>query len=179
MKDWSAANSNSSALILRYFNPVGNHASGDIGEDPNNAPNNLMPYILQVAAGKIAKLGVFGDDYDTRDGSCIRDYIHVVDLARAHLCAVDYSTKVDGVEIINIGTGEGITVFEVMRSFEKMTGCTIPYKILPRRAGDVATSYADSTKAHELLGWRAKAGLDEMCRDSWKWFSSNPNGYDC
>lgn len=177
LNDWVAVNSISSAVILRYFNPVGNHASGNIGEDPNNTPNNLMPYILQVAAGNIAKLGVFGNDYDTRDGTGERDYIHVVDLAHAHARAVDYSARAEGVEVINIGTGRGVTVFEVIQAFEKVTGCTVPYNVLPRRPGDVATSYADTAKAHELLGWRAKAGMDEMCRDSWEWFSSNPNGY--
>ncbi len=177
IRDWSAATPTASAVILRYFNPVGAHSSGLIGEDPNDIPNNLMPYISQVAVGKLSKLQVFGNDYDTRDGTGLRDYIHVVDLARAHLNSIDYVAGSTGVETFNIGTGEGATVLEVIQAFEAASGQTIPYEINQRRPGDIAAFYANPAKAHNLLGWRAKFNLANMCRDAWNWQSRNPDGY--
>lgn len=177
IKDWAAANSEASAIILRYFNPVGAHSSGIIGEDPNDIPNNLMPYISQVAVGKLASLQVYGNDYDTRDGTGLRDYIHVSDLARAHVNAVDFVAQNKGVEAVNIGTGEGATVLEVIRAFEAASNRTIPYEIGPRRPGDIAAFYANPAKALKLLGWQAEMGMDDICRDAWNWQSKNPNGY--
>lgn len=177
IKDWSAANHDASAVILRYFNPVGAHSSGTIGEDPNDIPNNLMPYICQVAVGRLAKLQVFGNDYDTRDGTGLRDYIHVVDLAGAHVNAVEFSARTKGVETFNIGTGDGATVLEVISAFEEASNCTIPYEIAQRRAGDIAAFYANPAKAHKLLNWHAKLTLKDMCRDAWNWQSQNPDGY--
>ena len=177
VKDWAAANPDACAVLLRYFNPVGAHASGVIGEDPNDIPNNLMPYISQVAAGKLARLQVFGDDYDTRDGSGLRDYIHVVDLAHAHVSALDYAASSKGIETFNIGTGEGATVFEVIRAFEAASKRAIPYDVVRRRPGDVATSIANPAKANDVLGWRAELDLSDICRDAWNWQSKNPNGY--
>lgn len=177
LKDWVNANPKNTAILLRYFNPVGAHASGRIGEDPNGIPNNLMPFVSQVAVGRRAKLQVFGDDYDTKDGTGLRDYIHVSDLARAHVAAVNYAATHEGVEAINIGTGHGATVLDVIKSFEKASKCTIPYEIVPRRAGDIASSLADPSKAKKLLGWQAKYTLDDMCESAWKWQSENPNGY--
>ncbi len=167
-------------VILRYFNPVGAHESGMIGEDPNDIPNNLMPYITQVAVGKLKELSVFGDDYKTKDGTGVRDYIHVVDLAKAHVKAIDYinnSTFTAKYSTFNIGTGRGYSVLDMVKAFEKASGKKINYKIAPRRAGDIATCYADPSLAKEILNWEAKKDLDEMCKSSWKWQSSNPNGY--
>lgn len=165
-------------VLLRYFNPVGAHKSGRIGENPKGIPNNLTPYITQVAVGKLAKLGVFGDDYNTPDGSGVRDYIHVVDLAIGHIRAIEKLKENKGVLTYNLGTGRGYSVLEMIKAFEKATGRPIPYEVKPRRAGDIATCYADSSKAKLELSWEAKRGLDEMCEDSWKWQSNNPNGYD-
>ncbi len=164
-------------ILLRYFNPIGAHQSGKIGEDPKGIPNNLVPYIAQVAVGKLEQLGVFGDDYDTPDGTGVRDYIHVVDLAVGHVKAIEYIDGSEGVNVFNLGTGIGYSVLEVVKSFQKACGKTIPYQIKPRRAGDIPTCYADASKAKELLQWEAKFGIDEMCRDTWQWQSMNPNGY--
>jgi UDP-glucose 4-epimerase len=177
IRDWAASWDQASAVLLRYFNPVGAHASGEIGEDPTGIPNNLLPYIAQVAVGRRPALQVFGGDYDTRDGTGERDYIHVVDLARAHLAALAYSTGTSGVEAVNIGTGQGTTVLEMISAFAKASGQDIPYNIVPRRDGDVAVSLASVAKARSLLGWQAELSLDDMCASSWNWQSSNPNGY--
>lgn len=165
-----------SVVLLRYFNPIGAHKSGLIGEDPNGIPNNLLPYVAQVAIGKLECLSVFGDDYETHDGTGVRDYIHVVDLARGHLKALDYAEAHTGVEAINLGTGKGYSVLDVVRSFEKACGKPVKYRIAPRRAGDIADCYADPTKAKELLGWEARFGLDEMCQDLWNFTQKNPQG---
>ena len=178
LQDLCVSDSDWSIVLLRYFNPVGAHESGRIGESPNGIPNNLMPYISQVAVGKRERLSVFGDDYDTPDGSGVRDYIHVVDLARGHVCAVDYAMKHTGAEPINLGTGNGISVLELVKAFEKASGVPVPYVIAPRRDGDVATCYSDPAKAKRLLGWQANLTVEDMCRDTWKWQSQNPNGYD-
>jgi UDP-glucose 4-epimerase len=163
--------------ILRYFNPVGAHKSGLIGEDPNDDPNNLMPYISQVAAGKLKKLDIFGSDYDTSDGTGIRDYIHVTDLAKGHVKALNALEKESQVLIVNLGTGSGYSVLDMVKAFEKASGRDIPYEIVKRRNGDIAACYADPTYAKESLNWEAKRGLDEMCEDTWRWQSKNPNGY--
>ncbi len=165
-------------VLLRYFNPVGAHESGLLGEDPKGIPNNLTPYITQVAIGKLEKLGVFGNDYDTPDGTGVRDYIHVVDLALGHVKSIDYMTGKTGVHIFNLGTGKGYSVMEVLHAFEKAIGKEIPYEIKPRRAGDIAACYADCSKAERLLGWKAERGIEEMCKDAWKWQSMNPNGFE-
>ena len=178
LMDEAKANTNLSVVLLRYFNPIGAHESGRIGEDPKGIPNNLMPYIAQVASGKLQQLSVFGNDYDTHDGTGVRDYIHVVDLAKAHVLAVDYADKRKGSDVFNIGTGVGYSVLDMVKAFEKVNNLTIPYKIAPRRAGDIDTCYADSTKAKELLGWEAEKNLEDMCRDTWNWQKNNPNGYD-
>ena len=178
LQDLCVSDPDWSIVLLRYFNPVGAHESGRIGESPNGIPNNLMPYISQVAVGKRERLSVFGDDYDTPDGSGVRDYIHVVDLARGHVCAVDYAMKHTGAEPINLGTGNGISVLELVKAFEKASGVPVPYVIAPRRDGDVATCYSDPAKAKRLLGWQANLTVEDMCRDTWKWQSQNPNGYD-
>jgi UDP-glucose 4-epimerase len=170
-QEWSVA-------LLRYFNPIGAHPSGRIGEDPNGIPNNLMPYITQVAVGKLTELKVFGDDYPTSDGTGIRDYIHVVDLALGHLKALEKVMASTGVDAYNLGTGRGYSVLEVVKAFEKASGKKIPYTIVERRPGDVPALYADPTKAEKVLGWRAERGIDEMCQDSWRWQSQNPNGYE-
>ena len=164
-------------ILLRYFNPIGAHKSGLIGEDPKGIPNNLMPYISQVAVGKLEKLGVFGDDYDTPDGTGVRDYIHVVDLAKGHVKAINYIFSNPGLDVINLGTGVGYSVLDMVKAFSKACGKEIPYEIKPRRAGDIATCYCDATKAKEELGWVAEKGIKEMCADSWKWQSMNPDGY--
>ena len=164
-------------VLLRYFNPVGAHASGMIGEDPKGIPNNLMPYILQVAVGRRPSLTVFGNDYATPDGTGVRDYIHVVDLAAGHVSALDAMAEIDGCVAINLGTGRGYSVLEVLRAVEVASGKRIPYEIGPRRAGDVAELYADPSMAAQLLGWKAKLGLEEICTDAWRWQSANPNGY--
>lgn len=165
-------------ILLRYFNPIGAHKSGKIGENPNGIPNNLMPYITQVAVGKLKCLGVFGDDYDTPDGTCIRDYIHVCDLADGHVKAVEKLKCNLGIEIYNLGTGKGSSVLDVVKTFEKASGVNIPYEMKPRRAGDVPVNYCDATKAEKELGWKAKRDLFDMCEDSWRWQKSNPNGYE-
>lgn len=164
--------------LLRYFNPVGAHESGTIGEEPNGIPNNLMPYITKVAVGKLEKLSVFGNDYNTPDGTGVRDYIHVVDLANGHLKALAKLETNPGLVIYNLGTGKGYSVLDMVKAFSKACGKDIPYVIVPRRPGDVAMCYADATKAKEELGWEAKYDLDRMCADSWRWQSNNPNGYD-
>ena len=165
--------------ILRYFNPVGAHESGRIGEDPNGIPNNLMPYISQVAVGKRDHLSVFGGDYDTKDGTGVRDYIHVMDLSEAHLKALEYLNKhaTHKPLVVNIGTGKGYSVLDMVKAFEKASGRKVPYKITDRRLGDIATCYADPSYAKEVLGWEAKRGIDAMCEDAWRWQSQNPNGY--
>lgn len=165
-------------VLLRYFNPIGAHESGKIGEDPQGIPNNLLPYISQVAVGKLDYLRVFGDDYDTVDGTGVRDYIHVVDLAKGHVLSVDKIDKLEGVSIINLATGNGYSVLEVLKAFEKACGKKISYKIVERREGDIAKCFADASKAYEVLGWKAEKGIDEMCEDSWRWQSQNPNGYE-
>ena len=177
LRDVNVAYPDRSCVLLRYFNPVGAHKSGRIGEDPNGIPNNLMPYISQVAVGKLKQLSVFGNDYPTHDGTGVRDYIHVVDLAKGHVCAIEYAAKHTGAEVINLGTGVGYSVLDMVKAFEKATGKAVPYVIAPRRAGDVAECYSDPTKAKKLLGWTAEYGLEDMCKDSWKWQSENPNGY--
>jgi UDP-glucose 4-epimerase len=165
-------------ILLRYFNPVGAHESGTIGEDPNGIPNNLIPFITQTAIGKRKSLAIFGDDYETPDGTGVRDYIHVMDLAEGHVKALSIIDSLKDVMTINLGTGRGYSVLEMVKSFEKVVGKPIPYHIAPRRSGDIATCYADSTYAKEVLGWTAKKTLDEMCQDSWHWQSKNPNGYN-
>lgn len=164
--------------ILRYFNPVGAHESGLIGEEPQGIPNNLMPYIVRVAAGILPELSVFGDDYNTPDGTGVRDYIHVVDLAKGHVKAIDYAESHKGTEIFNLGTGTGYSVLDIVKAFSKVNDIEIPYDIKPRRAGDIAECYADPSKAYEILGWKAEKTLDDMCRDSWNWQSHNINGYE-
>lgn len=164
-------------VLLRYFNPIGAHKSGKIGEDPKGIPNNLMPYVTQVAVGKLKCLGVFGNDYDTPDGTGVRDYIHVVDLALGHVKAIKKLEDKEGVSIYNLGTGNGYSVLQMVKAMEKACGHEIPYEIKPRREGDIATCYADPAKAKRELGWEAKRGLEEMCEDSWRWQSQNPNGY--
>ena len=177
LKDVAFANPDWSVALLRYFNPIGAHESGLIGEDPVGIPNNLMPYITQVASGRLKQLSVFGNDYDTPDGTGVRDYIHVVDLAKGHVAAVNYLADHQGCEIINLGTGVGYSVLDMVKAFEKANGIQIPYRIAPRRPGDIATCYADPTKARELLHWTAEKTLEDMCRDSWRWQKNNPNGY--
>jgi UDP-glucose 4-epimerase len=164
-------------ILLRYFNPVGAHLSGLIGEDPNGIPNNLTPFITQVAIGKREALQVFGDDYDTVDGTGVRDYIHVVDLAKGHLKAVQKLAEQPGAVAYNLGTGKGYSVLEVVAAFEQASGKTIAYNIAPRRAGDIASCYAEPALAREALGWQAELGIEEMARDGWRWQSQNPNGY--
>ena len=176
--DVQKADSEWNVVLLRYFNPIGAHISGRMGEDPNGIPNNLMPYITQVAIGKREKLGVFGNDYDTHDGTGVRDYIHVVDLAKGHLKALNAINRKCGLEIYNLGTGVGYSVLDVVKNFEKASGAHIPYEIMPRRAGDIATCYSNPAKAENELGWKAEFGIYEMCRDSWNWQSKNPNGYE-
>lgn len=165
-------------ILLRYFNPIGAHKSGLIGEDPKGIPNNLVPYVAQVAIGKLKCLGVFGDDYDTPDGTGVRDYIHVVDLAKGHVAAIKKLEEKKGVLIYNLGTGKGYSVLDVVHAFEKACGKKIPYEVKPRRLGDIATCYADPAKAKAELGWEAENGIEEMCADSWRWQSMNPNGYE-
>ena len=167
-----------SVVLLRYFNPIGAHESGTIGENPNGIPNNLMPYITQVAVGKLKELGVFGNDYPTPDGTGVRDYIHVVDLAKGHVKAIDYADAHKGTEIFNLGTGVGYSVLDIVKTFSKVNNVEIPYQIKPRRAGDIAECYADPTKAKEVLGWTAEKTLEDMCRDSWNWQKKNPKGYE-
>ncbi len=177
LTDFHRADPEWNVVLLRYFNPIGAHESGLIGEDPKGIPNNLLPYIAQVAVGKLQCLGVFGDDYDTPDGTGVRDYIHVVDLARGHVKALKKIEDKSGVSIYNLGTGNGYSVLEVLHAFEKACGKTLPYAIKPRRAGDIATCYADASKAKAELGWEAEFDINRMCQDSWRWQSQNPNGY--
>lgn len=177
LMDWHKANPQQNVALLRYFNPVGAHQSGLIGEDPNGIPNNLMPFITQVAIGRRAELSVFGNDYPTPDGTGVRDYIHVVDLAVGHVKAIEKLATNCGLGIWNLGTGHGYSVLDVVKAFEKASGKTIKYKIAPRRAGDIAQCYANPAKANNELGWKAQYGIEEMCRDSWNWQQKNPNGY--
>lgn len=178
ISDWVASRPGFTAVVLRYFNPVGAHPSGLIGEHPSGTPNNLVPYLTQVAAGRLARLRVYGNDYPTRDGTGERDYIHVEDLARAHLAALDYASGFRGYEAINVGTGRGATVLEMIREIEAASGRKVPYEIVARREGDIATSIADVRKAERLLGWKAQYGITEMCRSAWHWQSRNPAGYE-
>ena len=177
MQDLYKADNAWNIILLRYFNPVGAHESGLIGEDPKGIPNNLMPYVAQVASGKLACINVFGNDYDTPDGTGVRDYIHVVDLALGHIAAIERCQE-SGVHIYNLGTGRGYSVLEMIKAFEKACGKTLPYKIGPRRSGDIASCYAAPDKAKNELGWEAKFGIEEMCASQWKWQSGNPNGYE-
>ena len=177
MMDLQKADPEWNVVLLRYFNPIGAHASGRIGENPNGIPNNLMPYITQVAVGRRERLNVFGNDYPTPDGTGVRDYIHVVDLAAAHVAALQAITRKQGLAIYNIGTGHGYSVLDVVNTFVRINKVDVPYAIMPRRAGDIATCYCDPTKAEEELGWKAQFGLEEMCRDAWNWQKNNPNGY--
>ena len=169
-KDWSV-------VLLRYFNPIGAHPSGRMGEDPRGIPNNLMPYITQVAVGRREKLSVYGNDYPTHDGTGVRDYIHVVDLAKGHVAAVDYACNHKGCEVFNLGTGVGVSVLDMVNTFREVNHVELPYVIAPRRPGDIATCYADPTKSREVLGWTAEHDLADMCRDSWNWQKNNPMGY--
>lgn len=175
IQDYCAADPAFEATILRYFNPIGAHQSGQIGEDPNGIPNNLLPYVAQVAVGKLQSVGVFGNDYDTPDGTGIRDYIHVVDLARGHVAALQHMK--DGANVYNLGTGSGTSVLEIIKAFSKACGHDLPYDIKPRRAGDIAACYADCSKAERELGWRAELSIEQACADSWRWQSQNPNGF--
>jgi UDP-glucose 4-epimerase len=178
LQDLYVSDSEWQVVLLRYFNPVGAHKSGTIGEDPNGIPNNLMPFITQTAVGKRKSLSVFGDDYDTIDGTGVRDYIHVTDLAQGHLDALDKIKNFKEPMIINLGTGNGYSVLEMVHAFEKASGKSVSYTIAPRRAGDIATCFADPSYAKEVLDWKAVKGIDEMCEDSWRWQSNNPNGYE-
>lgn len=178
LKDVHHADPEWNVVLLRYFNPIGAHPSGKIGEDPNGIPNNLMPYITQVAVGKREELGVFGNDYDTPDGTGVRDYIHVCDLAAGHVCALKAIERNCGLAVYNLGTGYGYSVLDVVKAFEKANGIKIKYSIKPRRAGDIATCYCNPAKAKAELGWEAHYGIEEMCRDSWNWQKNNPNGYE-
>lgn len=178
LEDIARANTEISVVLLRYFNPVGAHESGLIGESPQGIPNNLMPYVTQVAVGKREKLTVFGGDYDTPDGTCRRDFIHVMDLASAHLNAVNYVAKHKGIDVFNIGTGTPYSVLDIIKTFEKVNGVKVNYEIGPRRVGDLPEVWANVDKAKEILGWEAKYGLAEMCRDAWNWQVKNPDGYD-
>lgn len=177
LRDTAFADEEWSIALLRYFNPIGAHSSGLIGEDPRGIPNNLMPYISQVAVGRRDHLNVFGNDYDTHDGTGVRDYIHVVDLARGHVCAIEYMQKHKGENVFNLGTGMGYSVLDMVKAFERVTGIQIPYEIVARRPGDLATVYSCPDKSAELLGWKAQYNLDDMCRDTWAWQSKNPMGF--
>lgn len=176
LHDVCVADSDFSVVALRYFNPIGAHSSGLLGEDPNGIPNNLVPYIAQVASGRLEQLSVYGDDYDTPDGTGVRDYIHVMDLAAGHVCAIDYAMKNKGFEPVNLGTGKGSSVLEVVAAYEKACGKPIPKKIAERRAGDIAACYADASKAKEIFGWEAKSDIVQMCADSWNFTKLNPDG---
>ena len=177
LSDIQKADNEWNVILLRYFNPIGAHKSGTMGENPNGIPNNLMPYITQVAVGKLPQLGVFGDDYDTPDGTGVRDYIHVVDLAIGHVKALKKIEEKAGLKIYNLGTGTGYSVLDLVKNFEAATGVKVPYAIKPRRAGDIAACYADAKLAREELGWTAERGIREMCEDSWRWQSNNPDGH--
>lgn len=178
IRDTAAADKELSAILLRYFNPVGAHQSGLIGEMPNGIPNNLMPYISQVAVGKLQKLSVYGNDYPTKDGTGVRDYIHVVDLAKGHVAALKYCLAHSGVEVFNLGTGIGYSVLDIISTFKNVNNIDIPYSIVGRREGDVAEMYANADKASNLMGWRAALSLEDMCRDTWNWQKNNPDGYN-
>jgi len=178
LQDLLVADPSWSVMLLRYFNPIGAHTSGRIGENPNGIPNNLMPYISQVAVGKLAELGVFGNDYPTVDGTGVRDYIHVVDLAQGHLKALDKVLLSSGIDAINLGTGRGYSVLEMVHAFEIASGRKVPYRVHERRPGDIAICYADASKAERVLGWKAIRGIEEMCEDTWRWQSNNPNGFE-
>lgn len=178
LSDVQKADSSFDIALLRYFNPIGAHESGMIGESPNGIPNNLLPYVAKVAAGVLEKVNVFGNDYPTPDGTGVRDYIHVVDLARGHVCAVKKLMEHPGLVIYNLGTGIGYSVLEIIQNFEKACGRKIPYVIAPRRPGDIPTCYSDPSKAERELGWKAEYGIDRMCEDTWRWQSQNPNGYE-
>ena len=175
LRDYCAANPDFSAVLLRYFNPVGSHESGLIGDDPNGIPNNLMPYISRVAGGQLERLTVFGNDYDTPDGTCLRDYLHVVDLAKGHLCALDYAAKHTGAEAINLGTGKPVSVLELLHAFIRVNGVDVPYVIGARRDGDLPSCYANAEKAERLLHWKAEKTVEEMCRDSWSFILNHKN----
>ena len=177
LRDTAFADSGWAVVLLRYFNPIGAHSSGLIGEDPRGIPNNLMPFISQVAVGRLDHLNVFGDDYDTHDGTGVRDYIHVVDLARGHAAAIEYMQRHRGESVFNLGTGMGYSVLDMVKAFERVTGKKIPYEIVPRRPGDLATVYSSPDKSAEELGWKAQYDLDDMCRDAWAWQFKNPMGY--
>ena len=177
LRDCVVADPSWSVVLLRYFNPVGAHSSGLIGEDPRGIPNNLMPFIAQVAVGRLDHLNVFGNDYDTPDGTGVRDYIHVVDLARGHVAAIEYMQTHRGESVFNLGTGQGYSVLDMVKAFERVTGVKIPYEIAPRRPGDLATVYSSPDKSAQLLGWKAQYTLEDMCRDTWAWQSKNPMGY--
>ena len=177
LSDIQKADPEWNVVLLRYFNPIGAHKSGTIGEDPNGIPNNLMPYITQVAVGKLPQLGVFGNDYPTHDGTGVRDYIHVVDLAKGHVCAIQAIARKCGLGIYNLGTGQGYSVLDLVKAFEAATGVKVPYVIKPRRSGDVAECWSDPSKAAKELGWKAQYGVQEMCEDAWRWQKNNPNGY--
>ena len=178
LRDYAAAHPDFSVVLLRYFNPVGAHESGLMGEDPRDIPNNLRPYIARVAVGTLPYLNVFGNDYPTPDGTGVRDYIHVTDLATGHMAALGYAASHTGVEVFNLGTGTGYSVLDMVHAFSRACGKDIPYRIAPRRSGDIAACYADVTKAKEVLGWSARLDIDDMCRSAWNWQSRNPNGYD-
>ena len=178
LEDAAKADEELTVVLLRYFNPIGAHKSGLIGEDPKGIPNNLLPYVAQVAIGKLECIGVFGDDYDTPDGTGVRDYIHVVDLARGHVKAIQKLADNEGVSIYNLGTGKGYSVLDVIHAFEKACGHPLKYEIKPRRDGDIATCYSKCDKAKEELGWEAQYGIEDMCADSWRWQKNNPNGYE-
>ncbi len=177
LRDWQATNPDLNVALLRYFNPVGAHKSGEIGEDPHGIPNNLLPFVSQVAVGKLDRLSVFGDDYPTPDGTGVRDYIHVVDLAKGHLSALEKLQTRPGLVTYNLGTGVGYSVLQIVQAFEKASGKNIPFEIVDRRPGDIAACYADPSLAEAELGWKASRGIDEMCADSWRWQSNNPDGY--
>lgn len=178
LTDLHTADEEWNVILLRYFNPIGAHKSGKIGENPKGIPNNLLPYVAQVAVGKLEYVGVFGNDYDTPDGTGVRDYIHVVDLAQGHVKAIEKLLENPGVKIYNLGTGQGYSVLEVIKAFERACGHEIPYQMKPRRPGDIATCYSDASPAKQELGWEAKYGINEMCADAWRWQSENPNGFD-
>lgn len=177
LRDWQASNTSVNVALLRYFNPVGAHPSGQIGEDPNGIPNNLLPYVSQVAVGKLERLSIYGDDYETEDGTGVRDYIHVVDLAKGHLKALDRLDANPGVVVYNLGTGNGYSVLQIVKAFEDAAEKEIPCRVVERRPGDIAACYADPAKAKSELGWTAENGIEEMCADGWRWQSQNPNGY--
>lgn len=177
LRDYAVAHPDWSVVLLRYFNPVGAHESGMIGENPNGIPNNLMPRVTQAALGKMKMLGVMGNDYPTPDGTCLRDYIHVVDLAKGHVCAINYAKTNNGCDVFNLGTGVGYSVLDIINTFERVNNIKVPHEIVARRPGDLPMAYSNPEKAEKILGWKAEKTLDDMCRDSWNWQQKNPNGY--